>query len=102
MGPGVCLHAPSLHVYKYIYIYTCSGYNFTFTERRANLGFCFPSLELCQKKSTEINVGNYLEVLSFFPLESTGLEWTSWLDSSSLLPIFSYPPVSYTVRLCFG
>lgn len=41
-------------------------------------------------------------MLSVFPLGSTGLEGTSWLASSSFFPIFSFPPVSYTVRLCSG
>lgn len=39
-------------------------------------------------------------MLLFFPLRTTEPEETSWLASSSLLPIFSYPPVSYTIVLC--
>lgn len=79
-----------------IYIYTSRKPYFYWKEDKFKVLSSFTGL--MPTKPTEIKVAVISRCCQFFPFEE--LEGTSWLVSSHLLPIFSFPPASFTGRLC--
>lgn len=77
------------------YIYTSRKPYFYWTKNKFKVLSSFTGI--MPTKSTEIKVAIISRCCQFFPFEE--LEGTSWLVSSHLLPIFSFPPASYTLLL---
>lgn len=81
-----------------IYIYISRKPYFYWKEGKLKV---LPSFSgLMPTKSTEIKVAILSRCCQLFPLENTDLEGTSWPVSSNPPPVSSFPPSSYTGRLC--
>lgn len=81
-----------------IYIYISRKPYFYWKEGKFKV---LPSFTgLLPTKPTEFKLAILSRCCQFFPLENTELEGTSWLVFSNFLPIFSFPPTSWTGRLC--